>query len=83
MGSEQVEMVEIPNRDGASEEIELPAEHHSVMNLQIWLACIALGLSYTTAIQQHSCTASIVKHIDIALVSNELLLSIAVKTTTE
>jgi MFS family permease len=39
----------------------------SRMNVTKWMACIALGLSYTTAIQQHSCTATIVKHIDIAL----------------
>jgi hypothetical protein len=37
------------------------------MNATKWMACIALCLSYTTAIQQHSCTATIVKHIDIAL----------------
>jgi hypothetical protein len=29
-----------------------------------WLACIALGFSYTTAFQQNACTAAIVKHID-------------------
>lgn len=39
----------------------------SRMSFAKWMACIALGLSYTTAIQQHSCTATIVKHIDIAL----------------
>jgi hypothetical protein len=39
----------------------------SRMSFAKWMACFALGLSYTTAIQQHSCTATIVKHIDIAL----------------
>jgi hypothetical protein len=32
-----------------------------------WLACIALGFSYTTAFQQNACTAAIVKHIDTEL----------------
>jgi len=34
------------------------------MTKEKWLACIALGLSYTTAFQQNACTAAIVKHID-------------------
>jgi hypothetical protein len=51
---------------------EIPSEEvfngaDSRMSFAKWMACIALGLSYTTAIQQHSCTATIVKHIDIAL----------------
>lgn len=29
-----------------------------------WLACIALGLGYTTAFQQHACTATIMRHIN-------------------
>jgi hypothetical protein len=37
------------------------------MNKTKWLACIALGFSYTTAFQQNSCTAAIVKHIDAEL----------------
>ncbi len=49
----------------ASEEDFGPVD--SRMSFAKWMACIALGLSYTTAIQQHSCTATIVKHIDIAL----------------
>ena len=53
-------------------EIDLQSEEdlnvaESRMSLAKWMACLALGLSYTTAIQQHSCTATIVKHIDIAL----------------
>jgi len=32
-----------------------------------WLACIALGFGYTTAFQQHACTATIMRHINIAL----------------
>lgn len=29
-----------------------------------WLACLALGLGYTTTFQQIACTATIIKHID-------------------
>lgn len=32
-----------------------------------WLACFALGLSYTTSFQQGACLGSIVKSIDEAL----------------
>src|ERR1700735_3839347 len=32
-----------------------------------WLACLALGLSYTTAFQQGACLGAIVKSIDEAL----------------
>jgi hypothetical protein len=32
-----------------------------------WLACFALGLSYTTAFQQGACLGAIVKSIDEAL----------------
>jgi hypothetical protein len=42
-----------------------PPEQH--MTKAIWLACIALSLSYTTAFQQNACTAAIVKHIDTEL----------------
>jgi hypothetical protein len=37
------------------------------MTKAVWLACIALGLSYTTSFQQNACTAAIVKHIDTEL----------------
>jgi hypothetical protein len=37
------------------------------MNKAIWLACISLGFSYTTAVQQMACTSAIVKHIDTEL----------------
>jgi hypothetical protein len=39
----------------------------TTMNKTKWLACIALCFSYTTAFQQNSCTAAIVKHIDTEL----------------
>jgi hypothetical protein len=32
-----------------------------------WLACLALGLSYTSAVQQGACLGAIVKSIDEAL----------------
>ena len=41
-----------------------PEQH---MTPAIWLACISLCLSYTTAFQQNACTAAIVKHIDAEL----------------
>src|ERR1700744_4519370 len=41
-----------------------PEQH---MTTTIWLACIALGLSYSTAFQQNACTTAIVKHIDTEL----------------
>jgi hypothetical protein len=37
-----------------------------------WLACFALGLSYTTAFQQGACLGAIVKSIDEALGSLHL-----------
>ncbi|TLD18252.1 Neutral ceramidase B [Venturia nashicola] len=53
---------------GDSFEAEIEnGEQESSMNRTKWLACIALGLSYSTALQQHACTATIVKHIDAAL----------------
>ena len=32
-----------------------------------WLACLALGISYTSAVQQGACLGAIVKSIDEAL----------------
>ncbi|QDS72450.1 hypothetical protein FKW77_009493 [Venturia effusa] len=43
------------------------AQRGSSMDSSQWLACIALGLSYSTSIQQHASTATIVHHIDAAL----------------
>jgi hypothetical protein len=60
----------VTERVEVSESVDETPEETSetrTMNLTVWLACIALGLSYTTAIQQQASTASIVKHIDIAL----------------
>jgi hypothetical protein len=61
--------VETTERVGGEEHSldDVPQVVDNRMNLTKWMACVALGLSYTTAIQQHSCTATIVKHIDIAL----------------
>jgi hypothetical protein len=66
-----VELAEKHSGSGHAE-IDLQSEEdfngaESRMSFAKWMACFALGLSYTTAIQQHSCTATIVKHIDIAL----------------
>ena len=63
-----VEMKEIVTSDDSSQVIEEEVgPKESSMNTTKWLACAALALSYSTAIQQHACTASIVKHIDAAL----------------
>jgi hypothetical protein len=48
--------------DGGNNEVT-----SSSMNRAKWLACLALAMSYTTAIQQQMSTASVVKHIDAAL----------------
>jgi hypothetical protein len=40
------------------------AVKQQVMTKAVWLACIGLGLAYTTAFQQNACTTAIVKHID-------------------
>lgn len=37
------------------------------MNKAKWLACVALGLAFTTSYQQNACTSAIVKHIDTEL----------------
>lgn len=50
-----------------SHEEPTDSQGESRMTKAKWLACIALGLSYTTAFQQHACTATILKHIDDAL----------------
>jgi hypothetical protein len=39
-------------------------ERQQTMTKAVWLACIGLGLAYTTAFQQNACTTAIVKHID-------------------
>ena len=63
-----VEMKEIVTSDSLSQVVEEEVgPRESSMNTTKWLACAALALSYSTAIQQHACTASIVKHIDAAL----------------
>jgi hypothetical protein len=51
----------------SSDEVPPLATTEPTMNRTKWLACIALGLSYTTAFQQNACTAAIVKHIDAEL----------------
>jgi hypothetical protein len=68
--------IELPNKDGERAQLEKAdissnddevARPQKTMTKAIWLACIALCLSYTTAFQQNSCTAAIVKHIDAEL----------------
>jgi len=48
----------------ASSQEDEPEAH---MTKAKWLACFALGLSYTTAFQQGACLGAIVKSIDEAL----------------
>jgi hypothetical protein len=36
----------------------------TTMNKAKWLACLALCLAYTTAVQQNACTSAILKQID-------------------
>ena len=63
-----IEMKEIVASDSLSQGVDDEmAPRESSMNTTKWLACAALALSYSTAIQQHACTATIVKHIDAAL----------------
>jgi hypothetical protein len=59
----QLEKADISSND----EDEIARPQKAVMTKAIWLACIALCLSYTTAFQQNACTAAIVKHIDAEL----------------
>jgi hypothetical protein len=48
-------------------DIDADDEGESGMTRAKWLACFALGLSYTTAFQQGACLGAIVKSIDEAL----------------
>jgi hypothetical protein len=48
-------------------DIDPEDEGESGMTRAKWLACFALGLSYTTAFQQGACLSAIVKSIDEAL----------------
>jgi hypothetical protein len=59
---QRVETINVSNESDDASESE-----SNRMNATKWLACIALGMSYTTALQQQACTASIVRHIDIEL----------------
>jgi hypothetical protein len=56
-----------PDKADISSDDDDVARPQKTMTKAIWLACIALCLSYTTAFQQNSCTAAIVKHIDAEL----------------
>jgi hypothetical protein len=57
----------IEKGDSGSDTSKGNAHSGQTMTKAVWLACIALGLSYTTAFQQNACTAAIVKHIDAEL----------------
>jgi hypothetical protein len=61
MASKEKTSVEIHDAARAEDEGE------SHMTRAKWLACLALGLSYTTAFQQGACLGAIVKSIDEAL----------------
>ncbi len=66
--------VEFYKDDGTATQIERASSTSSnnnnvvgkqqTMTKAVWLACIGLGLAYTTAFQQNACTTAIVKHID-------------------
>ena len=57
---------QLEKADISSDDDEV-ARPQKTMTKAIWLACIALCFSYTTAFQQNSCTAAIVRHIDAEL----------------
>jgi hypothetical protein len=68
MASKEKPGVELDNAAQAPENnIDTEDEGESGMTRAKWLACLALGLSYTTAFQQGACLGAIVKSIDEAL----------------
>lgn len=73
------DVIELPEKDQAVHEEVVPASPSNDvqsdssgaaptgMTKAKWLACIALGLGYTTTFQQLACTGTIVRHIDLEL----------------
>jgi hypothetical protein len=59
--------VELDNIARENGEPDTEDEGEIGMTRAKWLACLALGLSYTTAFQQGACLGAIVKSIDEAL----------------
>jgi hypothetical protein len=59
--------VELEKARAPENDVDLEGEGESGMTRAKWLACLALGLSYTTAFQQGACLGAIVKSIDEAL----------------
>jgi hypothetical protein len=71
-GKLQPSITHIEKETGSSSDSSDAPQH--TMTKAVWLACIALGFSYTTAVQQMACTSAIVKHIDAELgISNSIL----------
>ena len=64
--SQMEEIPQVEAADNSSNDDDNPTRQ-TTMTRAVWLACIALCLSYTTAFQQNSCTSAIVKHIDAEL----------------
>ena len=63
-GSDMIEVSKLGD-NGANADDQ--GEGEAKMTKAKWLACLALGLSYTTAFQQGACLGAIVKSIDEAL----------------
>jgi hypothetical protein len=54
------EVVNLSVADSTDDEEQGPTR----MTKAKWLACLSLGLGYTTAFQQLACTGTILRHID-------------------
>jgi hypothetical protein len=67
MSKQDGERPQVETADSTSNGEDNITRPQKTMTRAVWLACIALCLSYTTAFQQNSCTAAIVKHIDAEL----------------
>jgi len=64
----EVTVVPAPSNDASDTLSTSSAESGPTrMTRAKWLACIALGLGYTTTFQQLACTGSIIRHIDAEL----------------
>jgi hypothetical protein len=64
---EKNEKLDVELTGARAPDIDPEDEGESGMTRAKWLACFALGLSYTTAFQQGACLGAIVKSIDEAL----------------
>jgi hypothetical protein len=60
----KIERASSSNSNENNRMAQQPEVKQQTMTKAVWLACIGLGLAYTTAFQQNACTTAIVKHID-------------------